>query len=123
MKRPFSSMDGLGTREREMLATLRRNTKGVLNVRHAASILNLPSMEVARLLSVLASKGWLTRVKRGIYLFVPLEASSPEVFPDDTWVLGAQIFHPCYIGGWSAAEHWDLTEQIFRSTLVVTTKM
>ena len=27
---------------------------------------------------------------------------------------------PSYIGGWSAAEHWGLTEQIFRSTFVVT---
>lgn len=116
-------MDGLGTREREVLAALRRGTKGVLNVRDAANVLRLPSVETARVLSVLASKGWLKRVKRGTYLFVPMEASSPDVFPEEPWVLASQIFHPCYIGGWSAAEHWDLTEQIFRSTLVVTSKM
>jgi predicted transcriptional regulator of viral defense system len=33
--------------------------------------------------------------------------------------LAAQVFAPCYVGGWSAAEHWGLTEQIFRSTFVV----
>ncbi|MHB1863056.1 MAG: type IV toxin-antitoxin system AbiEi family antitoxin domain-containing protein [Gemmatimonadaceae bacterium] len=30
------------------------------------------------------------------------------------------LYHPCYIGGWSAAEHWGLTEQLFRGTFVVT---
>jgi predicted transcriptional regulator of viral defense system len=30
------------------------------------------------------------------------------------------MFEPCYIGGWSAAEHWGLTEQLFRSTFVAT---
>jgi predicted transcriptional regulator of viral defense system len=32
------------------------------------------------------------------------------------------MFAPCYIGGWSAAEHWGLTEQIFRSLCVMTTR-
>ncbi len=31
-----------------------------------------------------------------------------------------RAFAPAYIGGWSAAEHWGLTEQLFRSTFVVT---
>jgi predicted transcriptional regulator of viral defense system len=39
---------------------------------------------------------------------------------DDPWVLASTLFSPCYIGGWSAAEHWGLTEQLFRSTFVVT---
>ncbi len=32
------------------------------------------------------------------------------------------MFEPCYFGGWSAAEHWGLTEQIFSSLCVMTTK-
>ena len=32
------------------------------------------------------------------------------------------LFHPGYIGGWSAAEHWDLTEQMFRSLVVYTAR-
>ncbi len=39
---------------------------------------------------------------------------------EDAWILASVAFAPCYIGGWSAAEHWGLTEQIFRPTLVVT---
>lgn len=41
---------------------------------------------------------------------------------EDPWILSSQMFEPCYIGGWSAAENWDLTEQIFRSTFVVTAR-
>ena len=32
------------------------------------------------------------------------------------------MFGPAYIGGWSAAEHWGLTEQLFRSVCVITTR-
>jgi predicted transcriptional regulator of viral defense system len=41
---------------------------------------------------------------------------------EDPWVVASQIFAPCYIGGWSAAEHWDFTEQIYNSIAVMTTK-
>src|SRR5690606_28131491 len=36
--------------------------------------------------------------------------------------LAKALFGSCYIGGWSAAEHWGFTEQIFNSTMVFTTK-
>lgn len=36
--------------------------------------------------------------------------------------MAAQIFHPCYLGGWTVCQHWGLTEQIFRTILVVTSK-
>ena len=39
---------------------------------------------------------------------------------EDPWVIAAQLYGPCYIGGWSAAEYWDLTEQIFRTVVVMT---
>jgi predicted transcriptional regulator of viral defense system len=38
----------------------------------------------------------------------------------DPWVLVAATFRKAYIGGWSAAEHWDLTEQVFKTLLVCT---
>lgn len=52
---------------------------------------------------------------------LPLEAEPGQpMMIDDPWVLAREVFSPCYIGGWSAAEYWGLTEQIFRSTLVIT---
>lgn len=38
---------------------------------------------------------------------------------DDPWVLAIELFSPAYIGGWTAAQHWGLTEQLFRETFVV----
>jgi predicted transcriptional regulator of viral defense system len=45
-----------------------------------------------------------------------------DVALEDSWIVAERLFAPCYIGGWSAAEHWGLTEQIFRSVLLMTTK-
>jgi predicted transcriptional regulator of viral defense system len=41
---------------------------------------------------------------------------------ENPWVLVPTLFEPGYIGGWSAAEHWDLTEQIFRDVCVFTAR-
>jgi predicted transcriptional regulator of viral defense system len=51
---------------------------------------------------------------------VPIESESADVALDDAWSVAASMFSPCYIGGWSAAEHWGLTEQLFRSLCVMT---
>jgi predicted transcriptional regulator of viral defense system len=61
-------------------------------------------------------------VRRGFYVPVPLESSTANLPLEDAWVVAARLFAPCYIGGWSAATHWGLSEQLFRSTLVVTTR-
>jgi predicted transcriptional regulator of viral defense system len=39
---------------------------------------------------------------------------------DDGWVLVPTLFVPGYVGGRTAAEHWDLTEQIFKDIVVIT---
>jgi predicted transcriptional regulator of viral defense system len=39
---------------------------------------------------------------------------------DDAWVLVPALFAPAYIAGRTAAEHWDLTEQIFKDVVVIT---
>jgi predicted transcriptional regulator of viral defense system len=59
-------------------------------------------------------------VRRGLYLVLPLEAGREGGAVEDPWVLARELYSPCYVGGWSAAEHWGLTEQLFRSTFVVT---
>ena len=63
------------------------------------------------------------RVCRGLYAPIPLDAIDPSAWREDPWVIASKLFGPdYYIGGWTACEHWDLTEQIFRETVVVTTK-
>ncbi len=104
------------------LARLSRSAHdGLITVDGAATALRVPRRTAAVRLASLARSGWLARVRRGVYYTLPLEAASAEVaVPDDPWMVATVLFPPCYIGGWSAAEHWGLTEQIFRSTFVVT---
>lgn len=113
-------LTGLGTKDRNRLTALIRGTKGTISVSEAAEILNVSSVEVAKMLARLAKKGWLSRVRRGLYVPIPLESSSANVPLEDPWIIADRLFEPCYIGGWSAAEYLDLTEQIFRTVVVMT---
>jgi len=113
-------MNGLGKADRERLSAVLRGTKGTITVAEATDILKLPSSNTAKLLSRWAKKGWLSRVRRGLYISVPLESPTADIPLEDAWVIADKLFSPCYIGGWSAAEYWDLTEQMFRTVNVLT---
>lgn len=108
--------------ERTALRTLARGTKGgVVSVDRAAALLGSDRRSASLLLGSLARRGWLKRLRRGFYILVPLETEpAASGIVEDPWLLAAELFSPCYIGGWSAAEHWGLTEQLFRSTFIVT---
>lgn len=108
--------------ERTLIAKLARSSKsGVITSADASQALGFDARNTAAKLGSLTKRGWLHRVRRGVYLVVPLEAEPGKpATAADPWVLAQEVFTPCYIGGWSAAEYWELTEQIFRPTLVVT---
>jgi predicted transcriptional regulator of viral defense system len=107
---------------REFIVRLARASRGSLvTVERARRALGLSPRATTVRLSRLAQAGWLRRVRRGLYLVLPLEARSElATTVEDPWILAEELFTPCYVGGWSAAEHWGLTEQIFRSVFVVT---
>jgi len=113
---------GLRRASRERLSKVLRQSKGAISAADASRALNVERAEAARLLANWSARGWLSRVRRGLYVSVPLESSTADLPLDDAWVVAERLFAPCYIGGWSAATHWGLTEQLFRSTLVITTR-
>ncbi len=105
---------------KEKLRRLARGARGgLVSTATAAELLGLPRGAATRTLLRLADRGWLSRVRRGLYLILPLEAGQDGGAVEDPWVLADELFGPCYVGGWTAAEHWGLTEQLFRSTFVV----
>jgi len=110
------------TNDRTLIAKLARSSKsGVITSADASKSLGFDAKNTAAKLASLTKRGWLHRVRRGVYLVVPLEAEPGKPgTAADPWILAQEIFSPCYIGGWSAAGYWELTEQIFRPTLVVT---
>lgn len=111
---------GISSEYREMLTKLHRYSGGLVTVQDVQKILNIPKDKVLKLLPYLAASGWLKRIKRGVYLLIPLEAMSPSQWTANDWLVATKIFVPCYIGGWSAAHHWGLTDQLFNSTVVFT---
>lgn len=113
---------GISRDNREHLERLHRETKGPFGATEAAEILGLSVDRVRRLLRYLAARGWLARVRRGLYVPVPLEARTPGQWQEDSWVVAARTFSPGYIGGWSACEHWGLTDQVFREIVVFTAR-
>ena len=107
---------------RARLAAVLRASKDVVTVDIAANTLDVDHHRAAKLLSRWRAQGWLRRVGHGLYVPIPLDLSGLEQVLEDPWVLVPTLFGNCYIGGWTAAHHWDLTEQLFNEMLVFTTK-
>ena len=112
---------GLSATSRSQLSRLLRGSPPIVTPSHAAAALGLTPAMAARRLAAWSRSGWLARVRRGAYVPVPIESESADIALDDAWPVAAAMFAPCYIGGRSAAEHWGLTEQLFRSICVMTT--
>ncbi len=110
---------GIARKTRESLARLHRELSNPFGVEEAQEVLDLPPAKTARLLAHLAAQGWLVRLRRGVYSTVPVDAKHPQEWHVHPWLIAQQVFTPCYIGGWTACEHWDLTEQIFNDVVVV----
>ncbi len=113
---------GINENNRKLLESLNRSGKNIFSVEDAAKIMNLPIKNARLYLSYFARRGWLSRVKRGLYIAVPLGTVNPQEYKENPWVVADRVFTPYYIGGWSAAEYWDLTEQIFNSVYVFTSR-
>lgn len=116
----MESLSGIGKTDRERIAAIIRHTKGTISVEEAAAVLSVTSTDAAKMLSRWTKNGWMARLRRGFYIPVPLESLTTDVSLEDPWLVAGRLFAPCYIGGWSAAEYLDLTEQIFSTVMVMT---
>jgi predicted transcriptional regulator of viral defense system len=94
----------------------------VIRIDDVAHALDLNRTEAAQRLSRWMQQGWINRVGRGAYVAAALDTLGTERTLVDPWVLVPALFGPGYVGGRTAAEHWDLTEQIFKDVVVMTTQ-
>jgi len=106
----------------QRLATLLRYKSGTIRVDDAMVALELDRSHAAKLLAGWHNQGVIRRVARGLYVPIQPTALGQTQVLEDPWVLVPELYHPGYIGGWSALEHWGLTEQLFRSVCVFTSK-
>lgn len=105
---------------RRKLARVARGASDVIHIADAEKSLDITRTAAAKLLSRWSQQGWLRRVGPGVYVPVNLDSLVSEYVLDDHWVLVPALYDPAYVGGRTAAEHWGLTEQIFRDIVVVT---
>lgn len=117
-----SSTNNGRSQTRMRLGKLLREGGDVLTVENTARILEVGNEDAAKTLARWCKQGWLSRIKRGVYVPVPVESISEDRALEDAWIVIPDLFGPAYVGGWSAAEHWDLTEQIFRDICVFTAR-
>jgi len=113
---------GLSTRERNIIGEFMRKRRMTVTSQDVAKQFDLSRPLATQILLRLERKGWLQRGKQGAYIFVPLSSLTPETMPEDPWALAMEFFAPCYISGFTAAEYWELTEQIFNTVVVYSTR-
>jgi predicted transcriptional regulator of viral defense system len=104
----------------KQLIAITRGAHHTITVGEAAIILNMPTQAVAKLLARWTEAGNLSRIKRGLYL--TSQSSVADFTRAEPWIIAEELFRPCYIGGMSAAAHWELTETTPHTNIVLTTK-
>lgn len=112
---------GLSKQERKIMSHFSAIEKQTITASDLKKIHPCKPNTANKILSRLCQKGWLQRLKRGVYTPVPLSSSSAQPIIEHAWPVAMDLFSPAFISGWSAAEHWSLTEQIFNKVAVVTT--
>jgi predicted transcriptional regulator of viral defense system len=95
-------------------------SRDVIHISDVAKALSVSRVEAAKRLARWREQGWLNRVGSGAYVPASIDTLGSERVLDDGWVLVPALFAPAYIAGRTAAEHWDLTEQIFKDLVVIT---
>lgn len=93
----------------------------LVTVDDAVTRLDVAPAEAAKMMARWAEQGWLRRVRRGLYIAVPVDAVRPARWSEDPLVLATAVWDPCYVTGWTAGNHWGLTEQVFHTVVVKTT--
>ena len=105
---------------RRRLAAVIQAAGDVISADDVVAALSIKRTDASKLLSRWTKQGWLRRVAQGSYVPATLHSLESEHVLEDPWVLVPALYGPAYVGGRTAAEHWGLTEQLFRDILVMT---
>jgi len=117
-----NTRSGLSERESRALARLTSQNKEIFEIDELAEALETTYDSAKTTASRLASNGWLTRLKPGLYLVVPLAAGENSQYTAHEFYIASHLVEPMYVGFWSALGFHGFTEQVPRSVTVATTK-
>lgn len=113
---------GISRSGRGEIATLTGRGRKLISIEDAVRAFRIDPAAAALRLSRWERQGWLRRVRRNLYIPVPIDAENPDTWTEDALYLADAVWHPCYFTGWTSANHWGLTEQVFRTTVLKTTR-
>jgi predicted transcriptional regulator of viral defense system len=113
---------GISGRGRAQLAQVLASGRRFITPTRVEEALGVDADAAAKKLARWAGDGWVRRVRRGLYIGVPVDVTNPSAWSEDALIVAAEVWSPCYFTGWTAAQHWALTEQTFRTTVLKTSK-
>lgn len=118
-----SQGSGISATGRGELTRVLRNAGHFVSTDDVVSSLDIDDRRAAaQKLARWAQEGWLRRVRRGLYIPVPVDATAPGTWSEAGMEVAAAVWSPCYFTGWTAANHWGLTEQVFRTIVLKTAR-
>jgi len=105
----------------DLVSRLAQTGAHVVSIDDAAAFTQ--DRQLARhLLSMAARKGLVKRLKRGVYLLVPLEAGPERQWSEVSFVIAAALAEPAVVAYLSAIRYWNWTEQLPGTVYIQTTQ-
>ena len=114
-------LQGIGKVSRANLGRVLENNPAVITSAIVCDSLDVTREDAQKLLARWCKSGWLSRIKQGAYVALPLEANSDVIALEDPFVVADSLYNPGYVGGFSAVKYWDLSEQIIETEYYFTT--
>lgn len=116
----MSSARGISADGRKELSRVLSGGRRTVTPVDVASSLGIDPVSAAKKLARWTKEGWFRRARRGLYIPVPVDVEDASMWSEDPWILAEAVWSPCYFTGWTAANHWGLTEQVFHTTVLKT---
>src|SRR5271154_5106106 len=108
----MSQAAGISGRGRAGVAPLLGSGRRFVTPTDVVGALGVDADTAAKKLSRWAEDGWVRRVRRGLYIGVPVDATNPAAWSEDALIVATAVWAPCYFTGWTSANHWALTDQV-----------
>lgn len=110
----------LGRKEVQLLSTLEHDQKSVFSFEDALKVLAGTKRQVVRnILSKLAKKARIERIKKGTYMLVPF---SQKAWAEHELSVIPLMAGEYYVSFWSALKYFSMTEQLPRTVFIATRK-
>jgi len=109
--------------ESDLLSNIQTSKCGLVDSERAQGILDVEAGYASKVLERLHRKGYLERIIRGKYLFIPLEYGYEERYPPmNSLVVGSVLATPYYYGYQTANNYHGFTSQFSPKIYVCTVK-